>query len=112
MEKASIFENIVYGDSKPAISVLLNTDAIKEVRIVFRQGQEMKEHTAGYPIVVEVVEGLIDFGVNGTRCILEKGMLIALESAVPHDLIAKEDSIVRLSLHKDDPIERVKQVVT
>lgn len=109
MEKASIFENIVYDDSKPAISVLLNTDAIKEVRIVFRQGQEMKEHTAGFPIVVEIVEGSIDFGVDGQKHLLKKGMLITLDAQIPHDLFAHEDSIVRLSLHKNDTIARVEK---
>ncbi|WP_312398371.1 cupin [Chryseobacterium sp.] len=111
MEKASIFENIVYGDTKPAINVLLNTDSIKEVRIVFRKNQEMKEHKAGYPIVVDIVEGSIDFGVLGQRHLLNKGMLVALEASVPHDLIANEDSIVRLSLHKSDNISRVEQVI-
>lgn len=111
MEKASIFENIVFGDSKPAISVLLNTDAIKEVRIVFRKGQEMKEHKAGYPIVLEIVEGSIDFGVLGERHLLDKGMLITLDAEVPHDLIAHEDSIIRLSLHKNDAISRVEKIL-
>lgn len=110
MEKASIFENITHGDSKPAITVLLNTNTIKEVRIVFRENQEMKEHKAGYPIVVEIVEGSIDFGVLGERHILNKGMLVALEASVPHDLIAIEDIIVRLSLHKLDNISRVEQI--
>lgn len=111
MEKAAIFEHIEYGDGKPAISVLLNTDANKEVRIVFRKDQEMKEHKAGYPIVVEVVEGSIDFGVLGERHLLDKGMLVALEAGVPHDLVAKEDSIVRLSLHKADAVSRVEQAI-
>lgn len=111
MEKVSIFENIVYGESKPIIDVLLNTNAIKEVRIVFRKDQEMKEHKAGYPIVVEVVEGSIDFGVVGERHILNKGMLVALEASISHDLVAREDSIVRLSLHKSDNISRVENVI-
>lgn len=111
MEKASIFENITHGNIKPVITVLLNTDDIKEVRIVFRENQEMKEHKAAYPIVVEIVEGSIDFGVVGERHILKKGMLVALEASVSHDLIAIEDSIVRLSLHKSDNIARVEQII-
>ncbi len=111
MNIASILENIEYGDTKPAISVLMNTDSIKEVRIAFRAGQEMKEHKTAYPIVVAVVEGNIDFGVGSERTLLKKGMMIALEGNVPHDLKATEDSIVRLSLNKSDTIERAKHVV-
>ena len=111
MEKASIFENVSYGEGKPVVNVLLNTSANKEIRIVFRQGQEMKEHKTDFPIVVEVVEGRIDFGVQGERHVLDKGSLVALEGGVPHDLLAQEDSIVRLSLHKSDTVTRVEQVV-
>lgn len=100
MEIASILENIEYGEKRPALTVLFNTDWVKEVRIVFSKGQEMKEHTAGHPIVVEVVDGRIDFGVAGERHVLNRGMLITLDARIPHDLIAEENSIVRLSLHK------------
>ena len=100
IKKVNILENIEYGDDKPLIGVLLNTNSVKEVRIVFKKGQQMKEHQAPGPIAVEVVEGIIDFGVAGQRHNLDKGSLIALEAAVPHDLIALQDSIVRLSIHK------------
>lgn len=100
VEIASILGDITYSEKGPAISVLLNTASVKEMRIVFRKGQEMKEHKAGYPIVVEVVEGCIDFGVAGERHVLNKGMLIALDAHIPHDLAAHDNSIVRLSVHK------------
>jgi quercetin dioxygenase-like cupin family protein len=106
---ASILTDIQYGESKPAVSVLIQTASTKEVRIVFKAGQEMAQHQAPYPIVVSVVEGAIDFGVSGERVTLEKGMLIALEAHVPHDLKARQDSIVRLSLHKSDDIRRAQQ---
>lgn len=107
VEIVSILDNITYNDKKPALSVLLNTDAVKEIRIVFRKGQEMKEHTAGHPIAVEVVDGCIDFGVAGERHVLNRGMLISLDAHIPHDLIAKENSIIRLSLHKAATVKRV-----
>jgi quercetin dioxygenase-like cupin family protein len=97
---ASIFEDLEFGDIQPAIKVLLNTSAIKEIRIAFKNGQAMKSHKAGHPIVVEVVEGSIDFGVGDERYKLTKGMLIALEANVMHDLSAESDSIIRLSLIK------------
>lgn len=111
MQIVSIYDDIAYSDKQPVLKVLINNDNIREVRIAFRQGQEMKEHKAGYPIVVHVIEGRIDFGVEGQRHILEKGTLITLDANVPHDLRALDDSIVRLSLNKADSAERVKRVV-
>lgn len=110
MQTASLLEDIVYGEDRPAIKVMLENTATKEIRIVFRAGQEMKEHSAPFPIVVEVVDGEIDFGVNGKRIALNRGMLITLEGHVPHDLLAKKDSVVRLSLNKADTVDRVKEV--
>lgn len=112
MKIASLNENLVYNEKKPAISILIETESSKEIRITFKKGQLMKEHKTPFPIIVEIFKGAIDFGVNGTKQHLKAGKLIALEGDVPHDLIAVEDSIVRLSLSKKDKVERVQNVET
>ena len=110
MTTASLTENLEYNDQRPAVKVLLETEANKEIRIAFKEGQGLKEHKTPFPIVVEIFEGAVDFGVNGETRALKKGDLIALSGNVPHDLKAKEDSIVRLSLTKADKAERVEEV--
>lgn len=111
MKLASLTDNLQYHESRPTIQVLMETDAGKEIRIAFQKDQVMKEHRTPFPIVVEIFEGAIDFGVNGEIHSLKKGDLICLESGVPHDLRAREISTVRLSLNKSDSIRRVKKVV-
>ncbi len=108
---ASLEKNLVYNETKPAINVLLESDFTKEIRIVFRKNQQMKEHQTPYPIVVEIFEGAIEFGVNGALHALQRGDLICLAGGIPHNLLAKEDSIVRLTLAKQDHTQRVKEVV-
>ncbi len=110
MKTASLTNNIEYHESRPTIQVLLESETGKEIRIAFRKGQVMKKHTTPFPIVVEIFEGSIDFGVNGEVHTLIKGDLIALEGHVPHDLKALEDSIVRLSLNRADTAKRVEDV--
>src|SRR5699024_8357543 len=111
MKTASLGGEISYQETRPTLQVLLDTASCKEIRIAFKKNQEMKRHQTPFPIVVEVFEGVIDFGLDDKkRLTLNKGDLIALDGGVPHDLIAKEDSIVRLSLNKADSAKRVKKV--
>lgn len=111
MDITSLYDKLVFHDDKPAIAVMIDNDHTKEIRIAFKSGHEMKEHKTKFPIVIQIVEGQIDFGVEGRRVQLPKGSLIALEGNVPHDLKAMEDSVVRLSLSKHDAVSRVAQVV-
>ncbi len=110
MKIASLSHNVEYHESRPTIQVLLSSETGKEIRIAFREGQVMKKHRTPFPIVVEIFEGSIDFGVNGDVHTLNKGDLIALEGGVPHDLTALMDSIVRLSLNSADTVKRVEDV--
>ncbi len=111
MKTASLRKELNYNEDRVAISVMMETETAKEIRILFRKGQTMKEHKAGFPITVEIHQGTIEFGVNGEKMTLEAGDLISLEANVPHDLLAQEDSIVRLTLSKLDKVERVEKVV-
>lgn len=110
MKVASLINDLQYNDSRPTIQVLLETETGKEIRIAFKEGQVMKEHKTPFPIVIEIFEGAIDFGVNGTIHNLKKGDLVSLEGGIPHDLKALETSTVRLSLNKADSAKRVEDV--
>lgn len=112
MKTASLTNNVEFLENRPAIQVLLETENGKEIRIAFKEGQVMKKHRTPFPIVVEIFEGSIDFGVNGDMYTLNKGDLISLEGNVPHDLKALKQSIVRLSLNSSDTAKRVEDVAS
>ncbi len=112
MNTASLIDNITYQENhKPTVTVLLETTNTKEVRIVMKKGQFMKEHKAPFPIIIEIFEGDIDFGINGKKQILKKGDMIALEGNVLHDLNCISNCIIRLSISILDKIERVNKVI-
>lgn len=111
MKTANFKTEANFGESKPAISVMLETENTKEIRILMKDGQEMKKHQTAFPIVVHLLSGAIDFEVEGTMHDLTAGAILSLDSNVPHSLVAKADSVVRLSLSKQDKVSRVEAVI-
>ncbi|MCF6201613.1 MAG: cupin domain-containing protein [Hydrogenimonas sp.] len=111
MQVASFFENLEFNDQHVAITPMLESGFTKEIRIAFKEGQIMKEHKTGYPITVMVLKGEIEFGLPEETVLLKSGDLIALEPNVVHSLKANEESVVRLSLSKNDTVQRVNAVL-
>jgi quercetin dioxygenase-like cupin family protein len=110
MEVTSFYEDLHFGE-KVSTKVILESPFSKEIRILLKEGQVMKEHQTKFPIVVQVLEGEIEFGAEGELHNLKSGSIVALGGNIPHDLTAKKDSVVRLSLSKSDQVERVESVV-
>ena len=107
----SFNDELEFDENRVKTKVLLETSFSKEIRILLKKGQIMKEHKTPFPILIHVLEGEIELGINRTIHLLKSGAIIALEGNVPHDLNAKENSIVRLTLSIQDKVERVNDVI-
>ena len=108
---ASFNDELEFDENRIKTKVLLETSFSKEIRILLKKGQIMKEHKTPFPILIHVLEGEIELGINRTIHLLKSGAIIALEGNVPHDLNAKENSIVCLTLSMQDKVERVNDVI-
>lgn len=64
MNIKSFNENIEYSNTRIITKVILETSFSKEIRILLKNGQRMKEHKAPYPIIVHILEGKTDFGIG------------------------------------------------
>jgi quercetin dioxygenase-like cupin family protein len=108
---ASFYKDVTFSDTSVVITSILESSFGKEIRIAFQEGQVMKEHKTKFPITVMTLKGSIEFCVGEKTYLLNEGDIIALEGNVIHELKAKDDSIVWLSLHKGDSIDRVKSLL-
>ncbi|CAD7287575.1 hypothetical protein LMG7974_00454 [Campylobacter majalis] len=84
---------------------------VKEIRINIEAGAMMKEHMAPGAIMVQVLRGEIDFAVGEKIIRLNELDMITLDANVKHSLKALKNSIVRLSLSKNDDVSRVFNVL-
>lgn len=110
MKNASFKALEGFNDHKVATKQILETSYSKEIQILMKKGQSMKEHKAPFPIIVHLLEGKVDFGLSGNINHLSAGDILSIEGNIPHDLFAIEDSIVRLSIAKKDQADRVESV--
>lgn len=110
MQTISFYQNLEFNDQKIHTELLLETDFTKEIRILMKKNQEMKEHKTPFPIVVQIIEGEILFGIEKNKTFpIKKGEIISLSGGIPHHLKAVEDSIIRLTLSKLDSVQRVEK---
>jgi quercetin dioxygenase-like cupin family protein len=109
MQISSYSEGVTFDKERIETKLILESSFSKEIRVVLKKGQIMKEHQTPFPIVVHLLEGAIDFGAQGVIHPLSMGDIITLEGGIPHDLTATENSVVRLSLSKLDQAERVEK---
>ncbi|RXI36596.1 cupin [Malaciobacter mytili] len=110
MNRYNILENLEYKDTV-AITLMFENELSKEIRILMKENQIMKEHKTAFPITVEIFEGEIEFGVEKQIHKLVKGDIVSLSANVPHDLKANKNSIIRLTLAKKDSVARVSGVL-
>ncbi|WP_122862151.1 cupin domain-containing protein [Campylobacter showae] len=104
MEKI-VWQNDVFNGV--TVAKLFDGPNSKEIRINLEKGAQMKEHKAPGAIMVQVLSGKIDFSVGENNVILDALDMVTLEPNVVHALVALENSIVRLSLSKNDDVSRV-----
>ena len=108
MEKI-VWQNDVFNGV--TIAKLFDGPHSKEIRINLEKGAQMKEHKAPGAIMVQVLSGKIEFSIGENSVILDALDMVTLEPNVIHALTALENSIVRLSLSKNDDVSRVFRVL-
>ena len=110
MTKISFLENIHF-DATPQITKMLETPNSKDIRICMKKGNAMKEHTAPAAITIMVLQGEVIIDSSGNTIVLHNGEMVYFDAKVPHSLAAVQDSIIRLTLSKNDTVQRVQNLV-
>lgn len=64
--------------------------------LAFKGGQKLDEHLAPADVMINVIEGAVDFTISGTRHSLNAGDFILMRQGEPHSVEAKADSKVLL----------------
>lgn len=82
--------------ARPAVKRVLVGDGCRVVMFTFAAGQQLREHSAAFPILVQPLTGTIDFDCDGRTARLEAGSLVHVPARVRHAVTATSDATMML----------------
>ena len=85
------------NSDRNAITVF-KTNVMRIVLVALHAGAEMKTHTAGGIISLQVLEGQIIFSTEQQSGELGKGQMLALHQGIPHSVLANMESVFLLTI--------------
>jgi quercetin dioxygenase-like cupin family protein len=81
--------------------VLYRDDRIRVVGFAFDVDQELTEHTAAVPAILQVVSGSFRVSLGDTVEDLAPGSWVHMEANLPHSVLALERGTLLLTLMRD-----------
>lgn len=102
MPNYSVIDSLTKAIEIPKDGTLSRTirrdDHVKVVLFGFSGGQELSQHTASVPAMIEIVQGDVRFTLDGDEKELAAGSWIFMEANVPHAVYAKTDAVMLLTM--------------
>lgn len=95
---SDVTENLEIPEEGVLSKVLFRNDEIRVVGFAFDTGQELTEHTAAVPVVIQVVSGRFEFVAGDETSEIGPDSWMHLKASVPHSVIALEPSRLLLTL--------------
>jgi quercetin dioxygenase-like cupin family protein len=77
---------------------VLTAEGARLVLFAFDKGQELTEHTAAVPVLLQALDGCFDITAAGRTVELCPGDVIHLGTRTPHAVLAKEPSRLLLTM--------------
>ena len=101
---ATVFVDIAAEVEIPAAGtlsrVLHSDDQVRLVAFAFDEAQELTEHTATVPAIIQVISGRLRMTLEAEETEARPGSWAHLPANLPHSLLALEPSVVLLTLLK------------
>jgi quercetin dioxygenase-like cupin family protein len=97
---ADLASEVPIPDDGTLSRVLHSDERIRVVAFAFDQGQELTEHTAALPVVLQVVQGSLELTVDDETVTLTPGGWLRLDASIPHSVRASKPSVLLLTMLK------------
>lgn len=102
MPTYEVIESLVQSIEIPKDGTLSRTlhrdDRVKIVLFAFAGGQELSQHTASVPAIIEIVQGDVRVTLDSEEKEMSSGSWIFMEADLPHAVYAKTDAVMLLTM--------------
>jgi quercetin dioxygenase-like cupin family protein len=85
---------------------LYQDDLLKVVLFGFAAGQELSEHTASTPAIMQFLRGEADVTLGADHVVASSGTWVHMPAQLPHSVRAKTSTVMLLLLLKVESAER------
>ena len=82
-----LVDQVVVAEASTVSRTVLKADGVRLVLFAFDQGEELSEHTAAVPVLLQALDGVFTVSAEGRSVDLEPGSVIHLGSRVPHSVV-------------------------
>jgi quercetin dioxygenase-like cupin family protein len=79
---------------------VFNADGLRVVLFAFDTGEQLTDHAATVPAVVQVIQGRIEITLGDRTIQIRPGSWVHMEAHLTHALVALEPSVVILTLQR------------
>lgn len=77
---------------------VLKAEGVRLVLFSFDTGEELSEHTAAMPVLLQVLDGRLTIEAGGQTVELRPGGVVHLPTRMPHSVVAEEPSRMLLTM--------------
>lgn len=91
-------DRIAIAANSTVSSTVLKAEGARLVLFSFDAGEELSEHTAAMPVLLQALRGSLQVTAGGRTVHLRPGDLLHLDTREPHSVLADEPSIMLLTM--------------
>ena len=85
-------------ETKPRASIVHDDETTKIVAFEFAEGQELGDHAAHHPVLIQVLRGRVDFGLPDRTIDLGPGEILHLTPRLRHSVVAVEPTTLTVTM--------------
>lgn len=86
------------SEKRPGATVIHRDETAKIVVFEFDEGQEMPDHAAFHPVLIQLLRGRVEFGLPDRTLELRTGEILHLTAKLRHRVLALEPTTLTITM--------------